>query len=143
MLEAIAFPLMSRHTVIQEIESTSRDIDKAGIPFTKEVPFDKVSLEGTYIEVYNMFRNFEDNETISDEDSKHAKSWPFAPDVCQALEKLGDGIWGRWKGRVKIRNKEDIPDCPACGYSGHHRWASTLSDVEKQSSGLTYTYSRM
>jgi hypothetical protein len=119
MLDVIAVPLMTRHTVIQEIESTSRDIDKACIPFTKEVPFDKVSLEGTYIEVYNVFRNFEDNETISDEDSKHAKSWPFAPDVCEALEKLGDGIWGRWKGRVKIRNKEDIPDCPACGYSGH------------------------
>jgi hypothetical protein len=119
MLEGIAFFLMSRHKVIQEIEPTPRDIGKAGIPFTRDVPFDKVSLEGTYIEIYNMFRNFEDDQTISDEDSKHAKSWPLAPDVCEALEKLGDGFWGRWKGRVKIRNKEDIPDCPACGYSGH------------------------
>jgi hypothetical protein len=111
--------LTRRTHVIREVDSDMRQIGSSGIPGTERVEFEDVSLDGTYIEVYNSVRNFQGDHNSSEDESRNGPSWPFFPEVCRALEKLGATRWERWKGRVRILNREDIPDCPACGYSGH------------------------
>jgi hypothetical protein len=121
LLDGVTCPLMTRGTVVREIDSVSTTIGSTMVPYTEEVPIEEVSLIGTYIEVYNLARNFQDDneQEMSSEETKTALSWPFSLDVCEALERLGDTRWGRWKGRVKIRNREDIPACPSCGFYGN------------------------
>lgn len=76
LLDGIICPLTQRTTVIQEIDATSRKVRSTMIPYTKEVPIEDVSLDGTYIEVYNLMRNFQCEEvvTMSQEETKKAFS---------------------------------------------------------------------
>jgi hypothetical protein len=111
----IAF--LSRKSVIVEVNDESQEDPATTSSNMRVVDFDKVSLDGTFIEVYNQVRNVKVNGT--EPAPRDDPGWPWSRKTCEAMEKLGDTLWGRWKGRVKIRNREDIPACPSCGFDGH------------------------
>jgi hypothetical protein len=91
--------LTRRTHVIREVDSDMRQIGSSGIPGTERVEFEDVSLDGTYIEVYNSVRNFQGDHNSSEDESRNGPSWPFFPEVCRALEKLGATRWE--DGRVE------------------------------------------
>jgi hypothetical protein len=109
--------LSTRQRVTEEVKPGTPVGSSGDIPGTNKIPFDQVSLDGTYIEIYNQIRNVEAKGTAPA--PRDEPGWPFSPEAYKAMEKEGDKLWGRWKGRVKIRNREDIPACPVCGFDGH------------------------
>lgn len=107
---------LSRTSVIEEVAESPEDAETTSSNM-RVVNLDSVSLDGTYIEIYNQVRNVKQNGMTPA--PRDEPGWPWSQETCEAMEKLGSTKWGRWRGRVKIRNREDIPVCPSCGFSGH------------------------
>jgi hypothetical protein len=127
--------MAGRDVVIQELAPDSSLGSHPDIPGAALVPLTQVSLDGTFIEFYNTIKNVEQKEVpMTSAESRTAPSWPLSRKTCEALDDFGNQLWGeQWTGRVKTRNKEEIPACPACGFDGVkpvgalHEWMEGLS----------------
>lgn len=73
-----------------------------------------VSLEGTTVELYDYVRH---------NNSLRGKPWMAYGDQCPPgslayLQARIDEHLGRWKGKVFLKNLEEMSPCPACGMEG-------------------------
>lgn len=78
------------------------------IPFRDE---EQVPLGDTTIELYNYFRHIVPSEACLDSQGQVR----VGPSNLKGMQAHVDRVAGRWKGRVVLKNLEDIEPCPACG----------------------------
>jgi hypothetical protein len=89
------------------------------LPFKGEITAEL--LEGTQIEIYNIFRTYRADKSLRKKIKKNKKIVETLPPQSlswfqNTLEGYLDQCCSGWVGRVKFYNREDAPLCPACGY---------------------------
>jgi hypothetical protein len=78
------------------------------IPFEDE---EQVPLGDTTIELYNYYRHIVPSDLRCDSDGQPI----VGPSNLKGMQAHVDRVAGRWKGRVILKNLEDMVPCPACG----------------------------
>jgi len=99
------------------------------------IPFSSAFLNDTKIEIYNWIVNVigADPNVIESLEKKPERIHPLSRDVCETIERLLDDRIGPWRGKVILRNADDVPACPACAYDGP---IPTNETVEYKDGGL-------
>jgi hypothetical protein len=117
---------------------------ETGTPIPFQGRINSKSHKGTTVEIYDYFRTVDIGfRTLSDIHEAMSKRSPTYGSLSpQSLsffqESLDQALPEIWRGKVKLKNREEAPSCQACGFNPQEAFEADLSTSETRTGNCPF-----